>query len=158
MQMTLQEKYTSRVIRDGSKGRPKLDPAGELTLRMDPRFHRMMVNHCVETGVTQRLFIEQAGAKLLEQPDATARFIRHRRHHPYYLEAMESRMHTIAMKAVLKTDLEDYCVQRDVSQKEFIEAAIELLVKDKELAARLKARRVDTDLSRAAYHASKALL
>lgn len=50
---------------------------------------------------------------------------------------------TIDMNCRIHTVMKDYCVKKDISQREFIELAAEMLVINNEFAERVKARRLE---------------
>lgn len=153
---TITEDFASKVLRRGKKGRPRLEPHDSLTLRMDTAKHARMTDYCVEHNVSQRVFMETAGQKLLENPTASAKLIKARRKFTS-LSLVEPvlKMHTLRMNARLGEALENYCIEHDVSQREFVEFAAELLVRDAEFAKRIARRRADLDLQRALYRETK---
>lgn len=156
MMETVTQQFASRVLREGKRGRPALEPHDSLTLRMDTAKHERMTAYCVEHDVSQRVFFETAGQRLLENPTASAKLIRARRKFTS-LSVVEPvlKMHTLRMNERLKDALVAYCVEHDISQREFVEFAVELLVRDAEFAKRIKARRAELLLSRALYKETK---
>lgn len=52
--------FTSRILKTGRRGRPRLEPHRMVMLRMNRRIHSAMRTYCVQNDVSQREFIEMA--------------------------------------------------------------------------------------------------
>lgn len=149
------EEYGSRIYREGKRGRPRLEPHNTLTLRMGTKKHTAMIDYCVEHDISQREFTEQAGQRLLENPQASALLLRRRRTLRAGQPLEPTSIHTLRMNRRLKKSLVAFCLDRDVSQRDFIELGVELLVRDTAFSQRVKARRTLFLQQRAAYHLAK---
>lgn len=146
------EEFESQVLRRGKKGRPPLEDHSTLTMRMSVKVHTQIVDYCVEHDISQRGFTEAAGARLLSNPKGSVKLIRRRRVAP---EATDTRMVTLRMNQRLKDALVAFCLEGDVSQREAVELAVFLLVRDKALSQRIKAARVRFLQEREAYNSAR---
>lgn len=148
--------YRSEVMRDGERGRPPMEPSKSMTVRMHKKRHLQMVDYCVEHGVSQRVFIEEAAPPLVMNNDF-ARMVRLRRRHPSRFDAdnQETEFVTLRFNKRLSVAVTCYCIDRDISQVEFLELAIETLCRNKEFSKAMKARRVQLLEQRDAYNTTK---
>jgi hypothetical protein len=127
-----------------------------MTVRMRNKRHAQMVDYCIEHNASQREFMEEAAPPLIASP-AFATMVKLRRRHPskFDLDNQETNFVTLRMNERLTKAVVDYCVDRDISQVEFVELAIETLCRNAEFSQRLKARKAQYLEQRNAYHASK---
>lgn len=149
------EEFGSRIYREGKRGRPRLEAHSTLTLRMGTDKHAAMINYCVEHDISQREFTEQAGQRLLENPNASALLLRRRRKLLAGQVPKPTSIHTLRLNRRLKHALVAFCLDRDVSQRDFVELGVELLVRDTAFSQRVKARRTHFLQQRAQYHRNK---
>jgi hypothetical protein len=110
------------------------------TIKMDKRLRTEMLDYCVENSLTQRKFFELGTDLLLIHGDAFCRHIRKnrvggRKRPPHH-------MTTLRLNKRVWRLMTQFCLDRDVSQREFFEGATALLVMSQEFKRRIKARKV----------------